>query len=458
MANTYLTRTPSGAGNRKTWTWSGWIKRSNLGAQQLIMHCYDGAASNRGAFKFQSNDTIGFDTGGSGSVGKIDTSAVYRDVSAWYHIVVVMDTTNATATDRQRIYVNGVRTTTTVDAQVGVDFNGGLINSANAHEIGTEGGGGSFFNGSMSHIHFIDGTAYDASAFGETDATTGEWKIKTSPSVTYGTNGFFILKDGNSVTDQSGNSNDFTLGGGTLTNTEDSPSNVFDTLNANISQTASVSGRDSSARPFLDNGNTVSSTDVAIWTPQMGSIPITSGKYYYEMRRTYAGSPSNHLAWVGIESTATAGTTLDSPSGTNTNAIAYYSAGSVKKSNSTQSGSWSTWQSNNDIVQVAIDLDNYFIYFGKAGTWQNSGVPTSGSSGTGGIAILAGQSYISHCTVHRGGGSSGATRAYLELNYGNGYFGTTAVSSAGTNASGIGIFEYDVPTGFTALSTKGLNL
>ena len=88
-----------------------------------------------------------------------------------------------------------------------------------------------FFNGSMSHINFIDGTAYDASYFGETDATTGEWKIKTSPSVTYGTNGFFILKDGNSGTDQSGNSNNFTVGGGTLTKTEDNPSNVFATIN-----------------------------------------------------------------------------------------------------------------------------------------------------------------------------------------------------------------------------------
>ena len=83
----------------------------------------------------------------------------------------------------------------------------------------------------MSHVHFIDGTAYDASAFGETDATTGEWKINTSPSVTYGNNGFFILKDGNSVTDQSGNSNNFTVGGGTLTKTEDNPSNVFATWN-----------------------------------------------------------------------------------------------------------------------------------------------------------------------------------------------------------------------------------
>ena len=88
-----------------------------------------------------------------------------------------------------------------------------------------------YFDGSMSHVHFIDGTAYDASAFGETDATTGEWVGKTSPSVTYGTNGFFILKDGNGITDQSGEGNDFTLGGGTLTDLKDNPDNVFATIN-----------------------------------------------------------------------------------------------------------------------------------------------------------------------------------------------------------------------------------
>jgi hypothetical protein len=98
------------------------------------------------------------------------------------------------------------------------------------HKIGDDLQWRYYFDGSMSHIHFIDGTAYDATAFGEYDAN-GVWKIKTSPSVTYGTNGFFILKDGNSVTDQSGNGNNFTVAGGTLTNTEDNPANVFATLN-----------------------------------------------------------------------------------------------------------------------------------------------------------------------------------------------------------------------------------
>ena len=83
----------------------------------------------------------------------------------------------------------------------------------------------------MSFVYFIDGTAYEASTFGSTDSDTGEWKINTSPTVTYGTNGFLILKNGNTITDQSTNSNDLTLGGGTLTATEDCPDDVFATMN-----------------------------------------------------------------------------------------------------------------------------------------------------------------------------------------------------------------------------------
>jgi hypothetical protein len=130
------------------------------------------------------------------------------------------------------MYINGVQETSFSTATYPDQNYDTYVNySSRANVIGRRDYYSDFyFDGSMSHINFIDGTAYDATAFGEYDAN-GVWKIKTSPSVTYGTNGFFILKDGNSVTDQSDNSNNFTVGGGTLTNTEDNPSNVFATLN-----------------------------------------------------------------------------------------------------------------------------------------------------------------------------------------------------------------------------------
>ena len=457
MASTYLTKTFSSAGNRKTWTMSAWIKRTALASSSDIRVW--GWKSGGGNYGFQfDSDAFRFYLVAGGSGSEFLTNRKFRDTNAWYHIVAKCDTTQATQSERFKLYINGVQETSFSTATYPNQNEDTAINQAEVCRLGCNVvATNSFFDGLMSHVHFTDGYAYDASTFGSTDSTTGEWNINTSPSVTYGTNGFFLLKDDNAVTDRSGQGNNFTLGGGTFTKTEDNPSNVFDTINTNFAKTGGVNGRDSNIRVFIDNGATRLSTDVALWTTMLGSIPMFSGKYYWECKRTFEGSPSNHLAYVGIEPLDTAGTTLGSPVGTNTNAIAYYTAGSVNKSNSSQSGTWASWQSNNDIAQVAVDLDNYFIYFGKNGTWQNSGDPTSGSSGTGGIAIMAGKGYVNGFTTHRGGGSAGGDKSMLKMNFGNGYFQTTAVASAGTNASNLGIFEYDVPTGYTALCTKGLN-
>ena len=464
MANTFLTKTFASDSNRKTWTWSAWIKRSGLGGTQTLMTQVDGWNGNGNAgFYIISDQLTSYNFTSSLNAGTDSynrPSRYLRDVNGWYHIVVRLDTTQSTASDRCRWYVNGEQLTDFVYANYpslnqDCNFNGGDPHGIGSHTVGA---GSNFFDGIMSHVHFADGQSLEPTVFGETDATTGEWKIKTSPSFTLGTHGFTILKDGNTVTDQSTNSNNWSVGDGTLTNTLDCPDNVFATMNPLISQTGGVAGRNNPIDAKFFNGNTTIATSVAYWTPQLGNMEMFSGKYYWEQKFEVDGTPSNYLSYIGIEATDTAGTTLGNPSGTNANGIAYGTGGVVNKSGSSQSGSWSTWTAG-DIVMCAVDLDNNYIYFGKNGTWQNSGVPTSGGSGTGGVAVTTGKSYITASTIHRGGNYSiNTTYSYAKSNFGNGYFGTTAVSSAGTNASGIGIFEYDVPTGFTALSTKGLNL
>jgi len=296
----------------------------------------------------------------------------------------------------------------------------------------------------MSHFNFIDGTAYDASAFGETDSTTGEWKINTSPSVTYGTNGFFILKDGNSVTDQSGNGNNFTVGGGTLTDTLDCPSNVFATMNplATSSYTTLSKGNTESLGGTSDNGNTFS------------TLAPNSGKYYIESKIAVGNSG---YPYIGVKqiNTPEFGRLLNSTSGlagySNTSEASYKLNGQ-KYSNNGVSSFGDTLVSG-DIVSLAIDCDNGACYASRNGVWQNSGDPTSGANKTGALVTW---------TPADSDGVAFAVADYMnsktQTNFGNGYFGTTAVASAGTNASGIGIFEFDVPTGYTALSTKGLNL
>ena len=355
-----------------------------------------------------------------------------------------VDTTQSTANDRVRLYVNGEQETSlTTNTQPSQNYNS-LYNNTIAHYIGRYGwDNADSFDGSMSHIHFTDGYSYDATAFGQYDAN-GVWTIKTSPSVTYGTNGFFILKDGNSVTDQSGNSNNFTVAGGTLTKTEDSPSNVFATFNPLTLQGNSIT---------LSNGNTKATTSAAPWRTTNSTIGVSSGKWYFECKAINT-SASAYLIF-GIQSdnlinnaTSYIGDTFYSYG------YKFYSGQLIHNECSGGGNvSWGSIVSNNQIVGVAVDLTNSKLYFSINGVWQNSGDPTSGATGTGGFSIQSGETYMAGL----GMGNNGANPT-AELNFGNGYFGTTAVSSAGTNASGNGIFEYDVPTGYTALSTKGLNL
>ena len=442
MASTYLTRTFGQAGNRRTFTISYWVKMG------YVSTTADGWIMGSGADGSNSDDLyihtgrLNFSGYYGSTVYGVRTSAKYRDLSGWYHHVIRFDSTQSTASDRARLYVNGeLQTALDSDTYPSQNLETTYINTARQHTIGASVYGssiGNFFNGSISHFHFCDGYSYGADSFGSTDSTTGEWKINTSPSVTYGTNGFFILKDGNSVTDQSPNTNNFTVGGGTLTKTEDCPSNVFATGNP------IDNGADKN--PVFLNGNNSYSVGSGVWRYAISTLGMTKGKFYMEQK---IGSSGNHFA--GVTDQYDNLLLTQTYAGSTSLSVGYYNNGNrYIGDNPTSYGNSYT---SGDIIGVAIDIDNGKIYFSKNGTWQNSGVPTSGSTGTGAIDLpTSANSYGTWFFV------PSLNNSTLDVNYGNGYFGTTAVSSAGTNASGIGIFEYDVPTGYTALSTKGLNL
>ena len=210
----YLSRTPSTAGNRKTWTWAGWVKRSGLGTQQAIFSATDGS-SNTSIIQFLSSDQIEYYEYTSGSyAGQKVTTAVYRDPGAWYHVVAVRDTPSGTASERMRLYVNGVEVTTFSTNTNPSPNADSRINSTVAHDIGRlNAGGGFYLNGYLADIHFIDGQALDPTSFGEFD-TNGVWQPKAY-SGSYGTNGFHLPFSDNSTaaalgTDTSGNGNDWT--------------------------------------------------------------------------------------------------------------------------------------------------------------------------------------------------------------------------------------------------------
>ena len=421
---TYITRTATANNNSVgKWTFSCWIKRNKISHESNIISFFS-TNNYRSALRFDSDDKLRFYEvwNGSAIVSKA-TNRVFRDTSGWYNIILAVDKT-VSSPDTQ-IYVNGVATTSWSADDDYTQNESGKFNDAEAININAEQSGTGIGECLMSHVHFCDGTKYQASDFGSTDNVTGQWKINTSPSVSYGTNGFFILKDGNSVTDQSGNSNNFTVAGGTLTKTEDCPSNVF----------ATMSPLHKGSNVALTNGNltcTGSGSNASV----ASTLAVSTGKWYWEAK---LNSSTNNYFNVGILKSDVRIDNLAFP-GDVADGYVYAVDGNIYRSGSSLLSTGTTLSVGN-IVGFLLDLDNGTLKLKVNGSDVYSGNAVVSSLNTGDFWYVA----------------QGANPSSVDINFGNGYFGTTAISSEGTNASGNGKFEYDVPTGYTALSTKGLN-
>ena len=446
MASAHLHRTLGTPTNEKKWTYSAWIKRSQYtsGHGQFLIACFTDA-SNRGRVYIEDGASSQLEVADRVS-GSFDlqkkTSASLRDESGWYHIVVGHDRTISTPVTN--MYINGVLQTSfagdnTVAQNAATSWN----KSGSTMLIGKYGGGAQYFSGLMAHVHFCDGYLYAASNFGETDTTTGIWKPKTSPSVTYGNNGFFLKFDNsaNMGLDSSGESNNFTTSG-TIIQPKDTPSNVFATLNPLT--------KDGGGAKTYSNVNTTVLESADSWTTAHSTLGVTTGKWYYEGKVTYS---NNQEAYLGACSQQTIQDRVNSTHylGQTTGSVGYYTGnGSYYKG--AGAVSYGSAVSGGNIVGVALDLDNNFIYFSINGVWQNSGNPASGASGTNGISLPSGMTSGDNIFL-----SVSPNQSTINCNFGNGYFGTTAVSSAQNPDDGIGIFEYDVPAGYRALCTKSIN-
>ena len=438
---TYLYRTNSTSSN--TYTFSAWLKHSQVGVNDYKGICLFGTDRDVSSTMALFITNVDKWNVYNGSIHN-PTDAVARDPSAWYHLVLKVDNLSGT------IYINGESVKSGITCKATGTVSNRMI-------IGAYGQSGNedYFGGLMSHVHFSDGYAYNPSVFGSTDSVTGEWKINTNPTFTLGTSGFTILKDGNTITDQSSNSNNFTLGGGTLTKTEDNPSNVFNVLNS-INPSAS--------NFTLSNGNTtISKSGAGQLGGYLGTIMPITGKWYWEAKIIEAANGDRTRVGVANYESVTGTSTIQGNySGLE---VACKAAQIFVVTNGSTSETYASGTfADGDIVQLAMDLDNKAIYVGKNGTYvtltgTSGGDPTSGANKTG--AIVTDTTHIlngSPMCVYFGHYAGASDDSNISFNFGNGFFGTTAVSSAGTNASNNGIFEYDVPSGYTALSTKGLNL
>jgi len=417
MASTYLKRTNGTPTNDKIGTISVWFKRSKLGSDQRI-HMNFADSSNYGYMKLHGDNyfhVVGVSSGSEST--HVKTNRLFRDTNAWYHLVVAIDTTQATASDRTKFYINGVQETSLAQSDYPSQNLAHpllIASGSNYHTVGSAENGTVSFDGSMSHFHKCDGTALAPTVFGSTDSTTGEWKINTSPSFTVGNTGYTILKDGNTITDQSSNSNDFTLGGGTLTKTEDCPSNVFPTINPLTYSTTKWN---------IINGNLktngLASGESAAWRSVYGTLGASSGKYYFEMKVTKTASDPNNFR-VGIVDAEQMKYAGDNASFINESRGYGYQGTNGNVVNGGANTSYGNSYTANDIIGCAFDLDNHKIYFSKNGTWLNSGDPTSGATGTGSALNLAtGYTYLPAVSHYYDDDR-------IEFNFGNGYFGTSS--------------------------------
>jgi hypothetical protein len=428
VSTEYLQRTPASAGSLTTWTYSFWTKRSVLAtAEQYLSAGPRGGGGNVEDQLYSiSTDQINWYDGTAAS-NVLRTTQLFRDVSAWYHIMYVWDTTNATAGDRARIYVNGAEVTA-----FSVDNNPSLnavskINGTGQHRIGQVGTlPGENLNGYLAEVNFIDGQALDPDNFGEFDSDTGIWK-PIAYTGTYGTNGFLLeFKDSSALGDDtSGNGNDFTVNNLTsIDQTTDTPTNNFATMNAVDNSSVTLSEGNLSASCASPSGC-------------RSTIGVTTGKWYVEVKYQNTTSMCGVVAMEQAVTSQAIGAAIFGASGT---APELFLNGSTPADYNS-----ATAFTANDIMQIALDMDSNTVYFGLNGSWFDGTSWNSASPNTG-HSLTTGYTYGVRA-------STGSGTSVNIWNFGNPPF---AITTGNADADGFGNFEYDVPSGYFALCTKNL--
>ena len=440
MASSYLKRTFGTPTDQNKWTFSAWVKLAQVTSEAIFFSAGTNASNNVDGIKTDNNQLRIFSYGGS-YVYHLKTTRLLRDVGAFYHIQVAYDSDQSTDSNRIKVYINGLQETSfSTSTYPSSGANPTHINlNGREHIIGADTGGvNNTIEGLITHVHFADGQAYAPTVFGEFDSVSGIWKAKTAPSVTYGNNGFFLKFENSGAlgTDSSGNSNTFTVVG-TPTQNIDTPDNNFATLN-------SLQGAIASGLTLINGSLTIDgSPSSTAWRSLPATLGVSTGRWYYEVK---VKNKADNVK-VGIVDVDQA-QQLNGYFNNLSRGYSYNSSG--EKSNNNSSVSYGNSYTTNDIIGVAIDLDNGKLYFSKNGTYQNSGDPTSGSTGTGSAYdISSGYTYAPIVATYQ-------PNDKLECNFGQGYFGTTAVASANADDGGLGIMEYDVPANYRVLCTKNI--
>ena len=465
----YLDFTPAQDGtDNKRYTISVWLKLAQESSDFRTVFSSKNAGSGTGqghnTYAFGTDDQ--FETYTENGANNPYTTALYRDRGSWYNFVIAYDTTQSTASDRIKIYVNGSRDTTLG----GSSFPGenSVMSSVNTNgrsqQIGKYVPGYTrYFNGYMADFHMIDGQALDASYFGETK--NGIWipiAYADNGVTSHGINGYHLTFQGTGTSttsqgttaqtnigdDQSGNGNNFAvynLAAGDIV--PDTPEGNFATANNLAVNTSSPWTTSEGNLKILSSSNNKNIR---------GSFLMQSGKWYWETRRHNANNGSGQLS-DGVGISLASGNIEDNPYQSATN-WSYYSFNGNKYNNNSSSSYGDSWNTAGDIIGVAFDADNGAIWFSKNGTWQNSATASEIAAGTTTNAAYTGltdsEGYV--CNWWRTGGTNAEE---LDLNFGqNPSFNAELTGGDVGTESGDGnaLFKYAPPTGFKALTTSNM--
>jgi len=413
---------PGGAGNRNKWTFSTWLKRTALGANQWIFGSYQNSSYST-ALLFKSDDTLQFFDYYNGSFnGQRRTNRVFRDTSAWYHIVAIWDKDNSTTSEKMRIYVNGTEETSFSASSA--PSNATTLNADGQDiSIGQKEGVGDYFDGYMCEVVFNDGQAYAADNYGEFDSDSPNvWKPKDVSGLTFGTTGFHLdFEDSSALgNDVSGNDNDFTVNNLTsVDQTTDTCTNNFAIINVNDNYWAGATIEEGATKVTTGSSNEAMNTS---------TFAMTKGKWYMEVDNISGAG----ARLCGITPTPSFQTSSHGKSGDVTpHTVCYLGSGAVQEGNG--SGGQTTLAtyasySNGNIIGVYMDLDNMKAYFSKDGSLQSStGIDLEPliSNGTGHYMFFA--------------GDNNAGSRVFEANFGNPF---QSQSSSVADDNGFGKFEY----------------
>jgi len=445
---------PDSAGNVDTMTISFWMKPDlNFGGDHNNIFSVRPSAGSYAMLVHRTGGEILFEHSGAGDILK--TNRLFRDPSAWYHIVLALDSTNSTASLRARLYVNGIEETSfATDGRAShsqnTDF---LFGGGNPHQISGDPTGNYFYGGYLADFYYVNGTQLAPTSFGETN-DNGVW-IPKAYGGSYGTNGFHLefKETGTSQNssgmgaDTSGNDNHFAVTNLAATDvTTDTPTNNFATLNPL-----------DNAVLTLSEGNTKAThSDSGGGEENRATLGAANGKWYFEFQIQHTVGSLNPFA-VGMMSNTGRNPLESDLKSTEAFTSAWHTDSSVNRIESRVSGSSTllncnlSYPDNGDIVNVAMDLDNGRVFFGKNGTYINDASGDTGNPSTGAnppVSFTTGGHFYFPAIHNRG--SQGLT---VSLNTGQPSF---SISSGNADANGYGNFEYAVPSGYYALCTKNL--